>query len=355
MGVAEIDNPRFSVSARFAKREFLPSPAREAFRRGLSFTRSAAPQGRDRAIYAAILVLGVVLFWFSNSHPSWMPVWAPWDFAPLQYLAAALTLSWFWRGLALSPAAERPPLWRTIFFLLGMLVLYVVLQTRFEYWSQHMFFLNRVQHVSMHHLGPFLIAIGWTGATIKQGMPAKLQRFVESRPMVGLVRALQQPLLAALLFVGLFYFWLIPSVHFRAMIDPRLYAVMNWSMVVDGLLFWCLVLDPRPKPPARISYGARAALSLGVMFPQILVGAMLAFAARDLYPYYDLCGRLFPSIDALSDQEIGGIVSWIPPGMMSVAGVLLVLNALRLQEESTEETDDASRELAELASRWTGR
>ncbi len=354
-GVAQIDNPRPSASLPLAKwRAIAWSTASERlWRAGLAL--KSAPHGKDRAIYAAIFGLGALLFWLSTSHPSWMPVWAPWDFSPLQYLAMALSLFWFWRGLALSPPATRPPLWRTIFFLLGVLVLYVVLQTRFEYWSQHMFFLNRVQHVSMHHLGPFLIAIGWTGATIKRGMPARARQFVESRRMVALVRSLQQPLVAVFLFVGLFYLWLIPSVHFRAMIDPRLYAVMNWSMVVDGLLFWSLVLDPRPKPPARISYGARAALSFAVMFPQILVGAMLAFASRDLYPYYDLCGRLFPSIGALSDQKIGGIISWIPPGMMSVIGVLLVLNALRLHDESMEETDDASRRLADLASRWTGR
>ena len=44
--------------------------------------------------------------------------------------------------------------------------------------------------------------------------------------------------MAAVLFVGLIYLWLVPTVHFRAMIDPDLYAVMNWSMViVDGILF----------------------------------------------------------------------------------------------------------------------
>ncbi len=80
------------------------------------------------------------------------------------------------------------------------------------------------------------------------------------------------------------------------MIDVRLYAVMNWSMVLDGILFWCLVLDPRPKPPARVSFGVRAALAFAVMFPQIALGAVITFAQRDLYPYYDLCGRLFPSL-----------------------------------------------------------
>jgi putative membrane protein len=41
-------------------------------------------------------------------------------------------------------------------------------------------------------------------------------------------------------------------------------------------------------------------------------------------------------LSALSDQHIGGIVIWIPPAMMSVLGVLVVLNAYRLQEEIEE-------------------
>ena len=129
---------------------------------------------------------------------------------------------------------------------------------------------------------------------------------------------------------------------------------MNWTMVLDGLLFWCLVLDPRPKPPARMSFGVRAALSVGVMFPQILLGAIIVMSSRDLYPYYNLCGRLFPSIDALADQQIGGIVIWIPPAMMSAVGLLLVMNALRLSDEAIPQTDDDAAALAGLSRRWTG-
>ena len=129
---------------------------------------------------------------------------------------------------------------------------------------------------------------------------------------------MQQPLLAAILFVGLIYVFLIPPVHFRAMIDPRLYAIMNWSMIGDGLLFWFLVLDPRPKPEAGTSYGTRMVLPFAVMFPQIALGSYIAFSPGGLYPYYDLCGRLFPSITAANDQHIGGIVAWIPAGMMSI-------------------------------------
>ncbi len=264
-------------------------------------------------------------------------------------------LLWFSRGLVFAPPNARPPVWRLIAFVSGLLATYAVLQTRFDYMAQHMFFLNRAQHVVMHHIGPFLIALGWPGETILRGMPRRLRSIVENHSIAAAIHVLQQPVLAAFLFVGLFYFWLIPPVHFRAMLDTRLYALMNWSMVLDGLLFWSLVLDPRPKPPARISYGARAALAFAVMFPQILLGAVITFSHTDLYPYYDFCGRLFPSISALNDQHIGGIVMWIPPSMMSVIAVVLVLNALRLHEDSTVEIDGAASSVAIDSARWTGR
>jgi putative membrane protein len=318
---------------------------------------AAAPSGAaatGRAAYAAILALGAALFWLSQTRPALLPAWSPWDFSPPIYLATAMALFWYCRGVGRASPAERPALWRKLAFLLGIGLIYAVLQTRFEYWSQHMFFLNRIQHVAMHHLGPFLVALAGAGGTIKRGMPATLRRAIEVPSVTGVVDVLQQPLLAAFLFFGLFCFWLIPAVHFLAMIDVRLYAVMNWSMVLDGLLFWSLVLDRRPKPPARISFGARAALAFGVMFPQIALGAAITFSQRDFYPYYDLCGRLFPSISALNDQHIGGIVIWIPPAMMSAIAVLLAINALRLHEDAASEDGDGAA-LAALSKSWTGR
>jgi putative membrane protein len=309
----------------------------------------------DTIAYAAIIGLGALLSWLSADHPSLLPVWAPWDFSWPEYLGMTLVLFWYLRGLGAMAAAERPALWRRIAFLAGLALLYAVLQTRFEYLSQHMFFLNRTQHVVMHHLGPLLIALGTAGAAIKRGMPAWLARLIGRPIFTAPINVLQQPLLAAFLFVGSFYFWLIPDIHFRAMIDPRLYALMNWSMVLDGVLFWVLVLDPRPKPPARVSFGTRAALAFGVMFPQIILGAIITFTQRDLYPYYELCGRLYPSITALYDQHVGGIITWIPPAMMSVLALLLVINALRIHEESITETDDDASAMATLAKSWTGR
>lgn len=109
---------------------------------------------------------------------------------------------------------------------------------------------------------------------------------------------------------------------------------MNWSMVLDGLLFWSVVLDGGPKPPARLSFGARAAMAYATTFPETVIGAFLTSVRSDLYPFYDLCGRLYPSIGALTDQHLGGIVVWVPPTMMSAGATMIVVWAFLRHEES---------------------
>lgn len=302
----------------------------------------------------AVLGLSAAVSWLSSAYPAKLPVWAPWDFSWVEFPTLAMTLWWYGHGLARTRPESRPPRWRQAFFLAGMAGLYAVLQTRFEYMTQHMFFLNRIQHIVMHHLGPFLIALGWPGETIDRGMPAPFRRLIRSRPVRAVMDVLQQPAIAAFLFVGLVYFWLIPAIQFRAMIDPHLYALMNWSMVVDGLLFWFLVLDPRPKPPARTSFVVRALAAFSVMLPQILLGAYISFVSDDLYPVYALCGRIFPSITPLQDQTLGGLIIWIPSTMMSAIAFLLVLNFYRIYEKSLVKEDARATSLAAYASRWTG-
>ena len=315
-------------------------------------------RGVDAAVPVFLVAFGAILWWASTYHVSSLPVWAPGDFSWTWFLAATFTVWWYARGVALSTPAERPPVWRTAFFAAGTVVTWAVLQTRYEYLAEHMFFLNRFQHLVMHHLGPFLIVLGWPGGAIRRGMPAALQRLVDWRPLLLVMRVVQQPIIAAVLFVGLIALWLTPPVHFRAMVDPELYAFMNWTMVVDGILFWSLVLDPRPAPPAYCSFGVRAAVVVAVIIPQIVIGAAIAFAGHDIYSFYAWCGRIFPSIGAVDDQIYGGLIVWIPPAMMSLIGLLLVINNLRLsdrnEEENADDEDTGSGGIVISSKSWTG-
>ncbi|WNO53158.1 cytochrome c oxidase assembly protein [Stakelama saccharophila] len=304
---------------------------------------------RNAGIAAAIVALGLLIWWGCRYRAADMPAWAPWDFSALWYAAYALTGWAYVRGLRGAPQ----PVWRIGFFAIGMAVIWAVLQTRFEYLAQHMFFLNRIQHVVMHHLGPFLIAVAWPWPVLYRGLPKPLRGAFDHRHFQRFLRFMQQPEIACGLFLGLIGLWLYPPVHFVAMIDPALYQVMNWSMVVDGVLFWSVVLDPRGKALAHNSFAVRAVMGVAIMFPQIALGAVIAFADTDLYGFYAWCGRIYPSIDALSDQRIGGLIVWIPPAMMSVLSLILVLNLMRLEEERNAPPAGGAEGSASRG--WTGR
>lgn len=221
-------------------------------------------------------------------------------------------------------------------FAAGVVSIYAVLQTRFDYWAQHMFFLNRIQHFVLQDLGPLLIGLAAPGEAIRAGMPQHLRRMTGAPGLLRLASWLQQPVVAICLFTGMLVLWLIPSVQFRAMLDPALYGAMNWSMVLAGLLFWCLVLDPRPYPVARTRRFTRLTLTVLIMFPMIITGTIIGSANHDLYMNYDLCGRLLPMIGALADQQIGALIIWVPGGFLSGSAVLLL--AKRMFEEDDRAT-----------------
>ena len=98
-------------------------------------------------------------------YPADLPVWLPWEFswsrisghrAHLHLVRARA------EGVATRP--KHPPLWRLICFVVGVASFYIVLQTRIDYYAQHMFFVHRWAHFVLHHAGAFLIALGMCGA-----------------------------------------------------------------------------------------------------------------------------------------------------------------------------------------------
>ncbi len=297
-------------------------------------TAQARTLPADLLVQGAILALGGVLYVVSGWYPADMPLIGPYDFSAPIYLSCTFAAFWFLRGLARSTPSERPALWRQLSFLTGLGLIYAVVQTRFEYPAQRMFFMHRIQHMILHHTGPVLIGMSMAGPVILRGGPVWLTQLSRMRVMQRVMAVIQHPLPATIAFSGLLYFWLYPPVHFTTMLNRPLYEIMNWTMAVDGILFWAMVLDTRPKSEAGVSYGTRVALAFGVMFPEMVLGALITFSNRDLFPYYTYCGRYFASISAITDQQLGGIIIWIPPSMMSVVGVLLVLVNMHKADEA---------------------
>ena len=258
----------------------------------------------------------------------------PWDFSPTVVGTVLVLAVLFVRGAA----RVQAPLHQTLRFFLGLLLLYAALQTRWDYYAGHMFFVHRLQHLVLHDVGPFLLAWSAPSAVLMQGLPAGLrawlQRMFES-PAVRRVRHfIFDPWTATALFVVSLCVWVWPPVHFYAMLSNWLYTLMNWSVVLIDLPFWWIVLDPRPYPQARLSHGRRILLLVLVMLPMILVGAIIGLSRHDLYPVYALCGRFLP-LSPITDQQIGGMIIWVPGSLLAACTALIAL--ARVLEQSRRE------------------
>lgn len=244
----------------------------------------------------------------------------PWLFDPFAAIGLGLGLGVYslglWRG-------ARPGFGRALAYLVGVLVMYAVLHTYLDYYGQYLFSGHRAQHLVLHHLGPFLIAFADPGPVWRRAFGG---RVTFPGWLKVIYRIFQNPVVAPILFVGLIYFWLIPEIHFYAMLDRELYLLMNWSMAIDGLLFWWLMLVPRgPGHLVDLGYGTRILILILVMFPQIVLGAYIALGPEGLYDVYSVCGRAL-TLSPAQDQLYGGLITWIPAAMMSVLGAVIVLS-----------------------------
>lgn len=243
----------------------------------------------------------------------------PWEPSFVLAFTAIAILTLYVRGCQHIPVA----LWQKILFGLGFAVLYAATLTQFDYYAEHEFFMHRLQHTLLHHIGPILIILSEPAAPLTAGSPRRLRIYLRKVSHARVMRILMNPAVVTSLFVGLIYFWLIPDVHFIAMLDWRLYRIMNWGMILNGLMFWGLALGPSYRLPP-LSTGGRIAIMLTVLPPQIIIGAVIFYASQDLYPLYTLCGRAFGGVSAMADQQIGGLILWIMGSMMSVVGILIV-------------------------------
>ncbi|HET8882548.1 MAG TPA: cytochrome c oxidase assembly protein [Solimonas sp.] len=282
----------------------------------------------------ALLALVALLFAF------WPPArivggfLLPWEFSPTALLVTAAAIALFSRGVRRAArSGVRTGRWRQASYYGAVLLLYLALQSQADYYAQHMFYIHRLQHLVLHHIGPFFLVLTAPQRLLLLGMPRGLRRRLfaplrRNRVVRALLRVALHPVLAPVLFVGGIGFWLIPAMHFDVMLSLPLYKLMNWSMLIDGLPFWWLILDRRPSPPAALGFGGRIVTLWLVMIAQILIGATIGLARHDLYPVYEICGRAF-ALAPLVDQELGGLIVWIPGAMMSVLATIVVLSIHR--------------------------
>ncbi len=257
----------------------------------------------------------------------------PWDLSPTVLVTLALAFTLYTVGCTRTdpPASGH----RRVLFYVALFLLYCALQTSWDYYASHMFFVHRLQHFILHDVGPALLAASAPAAALSNGLPQWLRPRV-TRALARLrpvTRVIFDPWTATALYIASLIIWIWPAWHFDVMLSNRLYRLMNWSVVLGDLPFWWLVLDPRPFPLARVKGGYRLLMLFIVMLPMMLAGAILGLDRHDLYPVYSVCGR-FAAVSPLADQHLGGLIIWIPSSIFIAIIAMVVFRRILHQEHA---------------------
>ncbi len=146
-----------------------------------------------------------------------------------------------------------------------------------------------------------------------------------------MLRLLTSPLVALMLFNAAFFIWHVPALFEATLHNEAIHIGEHVLFLSMGLLNWWPILGsllelPHLSPPAQILYLFLAGV------PATILGALIVFAATPLYPTYAAAPRVF-GLDPIADQQLAGLVMWMPGGMIYLLALSLVFFTWLQREE----------------------
>jgi putative membrane protein len=151
---------------------------------------------------------------------------------------------------------------------------------------------------------------------------------------------ISNPLAAWLIHLAALWVWHIPAL-FEATLDSDVaHALQHMSFLFSALLFWWAVLQGRQR---ALGYGLAVVYMFTTALQSGLLGVLLTVSTRIWYPAYRERARAW-GLTPLEDQQLGGLIMWIPAGIVYiVAGLALMAGWLREVDSRAERREALKR------------
>jgi putative membrane protein len=212
-----------------------------------------------------------------------------------------------------------------------------------QYFSVHM-----VQHLLLSLVAPPLLLLSSSMPVLLWAFSPRdrvtLGRLVgQPGPLRSLLQFLTRPLVAITLFVVTQWVWHQPTAYDWALTDRWAHYFEHLSFFFTGVLFWWPVIGAPPLP-SPLSYPARLAYTFFAWLPNSLLGAGISLSRAPLYPYYVETART-TGIDPLFDQQLAGLIMWVPGDVVFAIILMLIFAAYLRNEERKAEWIDRQLDL----------
>jgi cytochrome c oxidase assembly factor CtaG len=241
--------------------------------------------------------------------------------------ATALYIAGWWR-LRRKGRRKLATGWRLASYLSGITALVLALLSPIDALQSLLFLMHMIQHLLLMMIAPPLLWLGSPMPISVWGLPHTLRRSLGG--LLGRnalfrrgLRAATTPFISWLVFVATLWGWHDPAAYDAALRITWLHDLEHITFFGAALLFWWHATTAAPRIHGSFPFAARVAYLLLAFFVNFVPSVPLALANQPIYTFYTEVPRLW-GISALQDQRIGGVIMWIPGGMM-YAGAILIL------------------------------
>lgn len=260
-------------------------------------------------------------------------LWGAWNLEPA-LLAGLFLAVWAYRRGGIG--GPRPAdAWRARCFAAAMVALAVALVSPLDALSGALASAHMVQHILLVLVAAPLLALSAPSSRLLRGTPVGARRASGRwRRRLGLtshnLRVLRQPAVAWLSHVGMLWLWHAAVPYGAALDNPLVHVVEHATFLITGILFWRVVIGSRAS--GRVSPGLGVLLVFGMALQSVFLSMLLTFARSPWYDGY-LTTTAAWGLDPLADQQLAGVIMWIPAGAIYVAaGLTLLVTWIRATE-----------------------
>lgn len=215
-------------------------------------------------------------------------------------------------------------------FLPGWLLLAGAVVSPLHEGGQVSFTLHMIEHELIMLPAAMLLVAGHPGATLMWGLPPFLRRMLLPVVRASIWKAASSPIAATAIQAAVLVLWHAPRLFDRALRSESWHLFQHASFTASALLFWWAILaETRP--------GGRLPIAVLCLFATSLIGgglgALMAFSGSPWYAPYAEMGMTPLGFTPDEDQQLAGLIMWVPGGMFHALAALALLARLLRQPQ----------------------
>lgn len=209
----------------------------------------------------------------------------------------------------------RPRPWQLLAFVAGWGSAVLALLSPLDRLSDILFSAHMAQHEILMLLAAPLLVLGkpllvmlWAcGADAR----ARIGAVVKNPLVAGTWDRVTGPLFVLILHAVVLWIWHVPALFEAALHNEAVHVFQHLGFFVTAALFWWALMHGRY---GRAGYGVGVAYVFATAMHTQILGALLTFGHRVWYPTH----AARTGATALDDQQLAGVVMWVPFGVVFV-------------------------------------